>query len=143
MPICALPPESVAAAEVYEPLLSITEPVGVPLEPPTDTVTCNDCVVVMLCEAGVTVTVGVDLVGGGGVEPPPQPVAQNPPSMLNENAASFPLVLIVHPPLFTRVSFLPHCRRNRSICSYSQRQPCYHGEATDRSIPARVAQSGS
>lgn len=37
----------------------MTEPVGVPPEPVTVMVTDNDCAVVMLAEAGVTVTMGV------------------------------------------------------------------------------------
>jgi hypothetical protein len=41
------------------PLERITEPVGVPLVPVTAMATESDCVVVMLLDAGVTVTVGV------------------------------------------------------------------------------------
>jgi len=64
MVICALPLVSVAAAEVYVPLLNVTEPVGVglPLPPLTATVTASDCATVILDAAGVTVTVGVTTV---------------------------------------------------------------------------------
>jgi hypothetical protein len=41
------------------PLDSTTEPVGAPLDPETTMVTESDCAVVMLLDAGVTVTVGV------------------------------------------------------------------------------------
>ena len=62
----ALPLVSVIAAEVYAPLLRITLPVGVglPLPPATATVTMSVCAVVMLVDAGVTVTVGVISTGG-------------------------------------------------------------------------------
>ena len=59
-----LPLVRVAAAEVYVPLLRITEPVGVglPLPPLTTIVTVKDLAVVILNADGVTVTVGVALV---------------------------------------------------------------------------------
>ena len=61
MLMVALPPLSVAGAEAKPPPVSVTEPVGVglPLPPFTTTVTERGCTVVMLEEAGVTVTVGV------------------------------------------------------------------------------------
>ena len=61
MLIAAEPPLSVVAAELYPPPLSVTVPVGTgfPLPPLTTTVTDKACVVVMLNEDGVTVTVGV------------------------------------------------------------------------------------
>ena len=63
MLIVALPLLKVIAAEVYPPLLNVTDPVGVglPLPPFTETVTVSGCAVVMLEADGVTVTVGVDL----------------------------------------------------------------------------------
>ena len=61
MLIVALQPLSAVAVEMYVPPLSVTLPVGVglPLPPLTVTVTESLCAVVMLVEAGVTVTVGV------------------------------------------------------------------------------------
>ena len=58
--IMALPLTRIVAAEVYVPLLRVTDPVGVglPLPPLTATVTVNACAVVMLVGEGVTVTVG-------------------------------------------------------------------------------------
>ena len=52
---------SVAGAEVYVLLASVTDPVGVGLLPPplTATVTVNGCVVRIFSEDGVTVTAGV------------------------------------------------------------------------------------
>ena len=41
------------------PFERTTEPVGVPLDPETAMATESDCAVVMLLDAGVTVTVGV------------------------------------------------------------------------------------
>jgi hypothetical protein len=61
MPIAALPPLKVAADEVYPPPLTVTEPVGVPLLPDTETVTVSAWAVVILEEEGVTNTVGVVL----------------------------------------------------------------------------------
>ena len=63
MLMVALPALSVVAAEVYVPLVRVTEPVGVglPLPPLTVTFTANGCVVVMLVGDGVTVNVGVNL----------------------------------------------------------------------------------
>jgi hypothetical protein len=51
----------VAAADVYVPLVSVTEPVGVgfPVPPLTATATVSACAVVMLDADGVTVNVGV------------------------------------------------------------------------------------
>jgi hypothetical protein len=104
--------ESVVAAEEYVPLLSVTEPVGVPFVPVTVTVTCNDCcndcAVVMLPEAGVTVTVGVPFDGGGCVfEPPPptHPATQSPVRMLNQIAACRPKSFIAQPLPFTGIRF--------------------------------------
>jgi hypothetical protein len=63
--IIALPLTRVVAAEVYVPLLRVSEPVGVglPLPPLTPIVTVSDCVVVMLLGDGDTVTVGVVFAG--------------------------------------------------------------------------------
>jgi hypothetical protein len=56
----AVPAARVPAEDWYVPLPSTTEPVGgVPL-PVTFTVTLSDCDVERLCDAGVTVTVGVN-----------------------------------------------------------------------------------
>jgi hypothetical protein len=55
----AEPELSAVAVEVYVPLERTTEPVGVAPVPATATVTLRLCAVVMLLEAGVTVTVGV------------------------------------------------------------------------------------
>ena len=57
------PLASVCAPEEYVPPVSVTVPVGVPEAPETVTGTESDCTVVMLEDAGVTVTVA----GGGAV----------------------------------------------------------------------------
>jgi hypothetical protein len=59
MAMAAEPELSGVAAEAYAPLERTTEPVGVAPVPATATVTLRLCAVVMLLEAGVTVTVGV------------------------------------------------------------------------------------
>jgi hypothetical protein len=61
MTIVADPALRVVAAEVYPPPPSVTEPVGVGFPPPpaTMTPTLRLCVVLMIEEDGVTVTVGV------------------------------------------------------------------------------------
>jgi hypothetical protein len=59
MVIVAEPATSVVALDVYAPLESTTDPVGVPPAPVTVIVTARLCAVEMLFEAGVTVTVGV------------------------------------------------------------------------------------
>jgi hypothetical protein len=60
MATVALPEVSIVAAEVYVPLLTVTDPVGVALpEPPlTATVTESDCAVVILDAEGETVKTG-------------------------------------------------------------------------------------
>jgi hypothetical protein len=65
MLIVALPLLRVAAADVYVPLVSVNDPVGVglPVPPLTATVTLSACAVVMLEADGVTVTVGVVFAG--------------------------------------------------------------------------------
>lgn len=60
--ITALPLVSVVAADVYVPLVRVTEPVGVAPLPLTVTVTMVDCAEVMLDGDGETVTVGVVVV---------------------------------------------------------------------------------
>jgi hypothetical protein len=65
----AEPELSVVVDEVKLPLERTIEPVGVPSDPETATVTESACAVVMLPDAGVTDTVGV--VGFGLVPPPP------------------------------------------------------------------------
>lgn len=69
MVIDASPPLSVATAEVYEPLVSVMEPVGVglPVPPLTATVTDNACAVVMLADEGVTATAGLTCCAVSGV----------------------------------------------------------------------------
>lgn len=57
--IVALPPLSAVAVEEYVPPVRVMAPVGVPELPLTVTVTLSDCAVVMLDDAGVTVTEGV------------------------------------------------------------------------------------
>ena len=54
-----------AGAELYVPLVRITEPVGVALAPPPATVTVTEsaCRVVTLADEGVAVTVGVIFAG--------------------------------------------------------------------------------
>jgi hypothetical protein len=72
----AEPELSVVVDEVKLPLERTIEPVGVPSDPETATVTESAWAVVMLPDAGVTVTVGV--VGFGLVPPPswlPEPHA--------------------------------------------------------------------
>jgi hypothetical protein len=59
MLIVALPALRVVAADVYAPLLSTTDPVGVGTPPVTFTVTLSADAVERLCAPGVTVTVGV------------------------------------------------------------------------------------
>jgi hypothetical protein len=61
MLMVALPLLSVEADDANEPLLKVTEPVGVaaPDPPATDTATDKACEAVMLEAEGVTVTVGV------------------------------------------------------------------------------------
>ena len=87
----ALPPLNWVALEEYAPLLSFTVPVGVGLpEPPlTATFTFRSCAVVMLLDAGFTVTVGVT----SCFCPPPPELALPPPqaairptNMLSKNA---------------------------------------------------------
>ena len=65
MGIVAVPLTSGGAGEVYAPLVSITDPVGVALAPPPLTVTVTDsgCNVVMLADDGAAVTVGVTSAG--------------------------------------------------------------------------------
>ena len=63
IPKIAAPPLRVIAPELYPPLVSVTEPVGVELPPLTATETDRACVVVMFDEDGVTVTVGVVFAG--------------------------------------------------------------------------------
>ena len=72
MLIVALPFVSVAAAEVYLPLVNATEPVGVglPLPPLTATVTISDCTMVMLDEDGVSVNAAVACVTVTGEDVP-------------------------------------------------------------------------
>jgi hypothetical protein len=53
------PELSVVVDEVKLPLERTIEPVGVPSDPETAMATESDCKVVMLLDAGVTVTVGV------------------------------------------------------------------------------------
>jgi hypothetical protein len=60
--IVATPPVSAVADEVYVPLVSVTEPVGVGV-PATVTVTARLWAVVMLDGEGETVTVGVVFAG--------------------------------------------------------------------------------
>ena len=55
----ALPLLSVVAADVYVPLVMVTEPVGVPPPPLTVTVTMVDCAAEILAGDGETATVGV------------------------------------------------------------------------------------
>jgi hypothetical protein len=59
MVIVAVPAASVVEGDVYPPLLRTTVPVGVPPAPVTVIVTARLCAVVMLFDAGETVTVGV------------------------------------------------------------------------------------
>ncbi len=61
------PAASTVEDDVYPPPLRTTDPVGVPLDPETAMVTPRLCAVVMLLDAGDTLTVGV----GGPVVPPP------------------------------------------------------------------------
>ena len=65
----AEPELSVVVDEVKLPLERTIEPVGVPSDPETATVTESACAVVMLPDAGMTDTVGV--VGFALVPPPP------------------------------------------------------------------------
>ena len=62
--IVALPLPRVAAVDVYDPLVNVTEPVGVgmPLPPLTATDTERGCAVVMLDQGGFTATTGVSFV---------------------------------------------------------------------------------
>jgi hypothetical protein len=69
MLIVALPLLSFVAAELKLPLVSVTAPVGVGV-PPTVTETESAWSVVMLDEAGITVTVGVVPVTVTGVDMP-------------------------------------------------------------------------
>src|SRR6266567_3675353 len=68
MVMVALPALRTVACDVYDPLVRVTEPVGVGEVPLTLTVTESESVVAMLDFAGVTVTVGVV-----GLPPPPPP----------------------------------------------------------------------
>jgi len=60
----ASPPLSVTAGEEYVAIVSATEPVGKddPATPTTATLTCSVCPDVTVPEAGVTITVGADVV---------------------------------------------------------------------------------
>ena len=62
--ITAMPPLSNIADDIYAPLASATDPVGVgfPLPLLTVTATESDCAAVMLVGVGIAVTVGVVLV---------------------------------------------------------------------------------
>jgi hypothetical protein len=79
MVMVAEPEVSAIALEANEPVEMETDPVGVPVEPETAIVTLRLCAVVMLVEAGVTTTAGVE---GPAGEPllallPPQPVTMD------------------------------------------------------------------
>jgi hypothetical protein len=99
----ALPPVSVVAAEVYVPLLSVTVPVGVGLllPPLKFTVTITACAILTLARDGVTATVGVVfVVGGGDVEFPPLPphdAIDKLAAMLSQNRARRPAFFILQP----------------------------------------------
>ncbi len=87
MEICALPLESVPEPRLVLPLLSVTEPVGVPLLALTVIVTVVLWAVVMLDGFAVTVTVGV--VDDGPVPilpPPPQAAMKRLTAILNQIA---------------------------------------------------------
>jgi len=133
----ALPLASAVAVEVKPPPLSVTVPVaaGFPL---TAIVTLNDCVVEMLLEAGVTVTVGVvlEVVVVVPPPPPPHPAVHRLPATQSQNAACR-LKPLIHA--------LPGRRRDRSpgrgaqqnaripaplslppSCPLTVRKPSYH-----------------
>lgn len=102
MVICALPLLSVTALEEKLLLVSVTDPAGVPLLPLTVTVTTRLCAVVMLDDAGETVTVGVvapdpPLPPPPGLLDPPHPANVNNPNP-HKMAATEARYLIASPP---------------------------------------------
>jgi hypothetical protein len=78
--IVTLPPASIAAPELYAPLVSVTEPVAGDFPPLTVTVTVNDCCGLIFCVAGVTVTSG----------------ANTPRMLTEEQAVNIPISTLPH-----------------------------------------------